>query len=382
MPSIPSQRHLFDVPDSVAYFNCAYNSPQLNESLNRLLSGAHTKCHPWERSSASFFDDAEAIRRLSSAVFGGDADGYAVVPAASYGLSTAARAVEPHLKSGDRILVIAEEFPSNVLPWKRTAQEAGAVLETVPYPEDGNWTKAILGRIETGVRVVAVSTCHWTNGAFIDLRPIGKACRDVNAVLVVDATQSLGAMPFPLNEVKPDFLVAAGYKWLLCPYGFSLLYVSEHWRNARPLEETWLARLNAEDFTALVKYSDTYMPGARRFDVGEKCTATVLPGAIAALEQLKTWGVENIAATISNINSTIAAHLEHLGFRLPTEAQRCPHMFGAQLPTAQTANFVADLKARNIFISQRGSALRFAPHLHVSEHDLHRLIEALSELAI
>lgn len=380
MPSISSQRHLFDVPDNVAYFNCAYNSPQLNESLNQLLAGARTKCHPWERAPASFFDDAETIRRLSFAIFGGDADGYAVVPAASYGLSTAARAVEPHLQSGDRILVIAEEFPSNVLPWKRTAQEAGAVLETVPYPEDGNWTQAVLGRIEMGVKVVAVSTCHWTNGAFIDLRPIGKACRDVNAVLVVDATQSLGAMPFPLDEVKPDFLVAAGYKWLLCPYGFSLLYVSERWRSARPLEESWLARLNAEDFTALVKYSDTYMPGARRFDVGEKCTATVLPGAIAALEQLKTWGIGNIAATLSNINSAIAVHLEQLGFRLPPEAQRCPHMFGAQLPTEQTANFVADLKARNIFISQRGSALRFAPHLHVSEHDLQRLMEALSGL--
>lgn len=381
MPFIASQRHLFDIPDDIAYFNCAYNSPQLNESLSRLLAGARTKSHPWERTPASFFDDAETVRRLSSAVFGGDADGYAVVPAASYGLSTAARAIEPQLRSNDRILLVAEEFPSNVLPWKRTAQETGAVLETVPYPDGGDWTQAILSRIERGVRVVAVSTCHWTNGAFIDLRPVGKACRDVNAVLVVDATQSLGAMPFPLAEVKPDFLVAAGYKWLLCPYGFSLLYVSEQWRNARPLEETWLARHNAEDFTALVKYSDTYMPGARRFDVGEKCTATILPGAIAALEQLKSWGVENIAATLSNINSAIAAHLEQLGFYLTTEAQRCPHMFGAQLPTAQAANFVADLKARGIFISQRGNSLRFAPHLHVSEHDLRRLMEALTELA-
>ncbi|MDD2700293.1 MAG: aminotransferase class V-fold PLP-dependent enzyme, partial [Sideroxydans sp.] len=161
MPSIPSQRHLFDVPDDVAYFNCAYNSPQLNESLNQLISGARTKSHPWERLPESFFDDAETIRHLSSAVFGGDADGYAVVPAASYGLSTAARAVEPHLQSGNRILVIAEEFPSNVLPWKRTAQETGAVLETVPSPEDGNWTQAILGRIKMGVKVVAVYTCHW-----------------------------------------------------------------------------------------------------------------------------------------------------------------------------------------------------------------------------
>ena len=381
MFTIPSQRHLFDIPDEVAYFNCAYNSPQLNKSLNRLLSGVRAKSHPWERTPASFFDDAETIRRLSSTVFGGDADGYAVVPAASYGLSTAARAVEPRLLQGDRILVIAEEFPSNVLPWKRTAREVGCVLETVPSPVHGDWTQAILDRIDRGVKVVAVSTCHWTNGAYIDLQPIGKACRDVGAVLVVDATQSLGAMPFPLAEVKPDFLVAAGYKWLLCPYGFSLLYVSEQWRNARPLEETWLARQNAEDFTALVKYSDTYMPGARRFDVGEKCTATILPGAIAALEQVEAWGVGNIAATLSTINLTIATQLEQQGFQLPTEAQRCPHMFGALLPKAQTANYVAVLKARNIFISQRGNALRFAPHLHVSEHDLHRLMEALRELA-
>lgn len=381
MSFIQSQRHLFDVPDEVAYFNCAYNSPQLNESLNRLLTGARSKSHPWERTPASFFDDAETVRSLSSAVFGGDADGYAVVPAASYGLSTAARAVEPHLQRGDRILVIAEEFPSNVLPWKRTAQEVGAVLDTVPSPVQGNWTQAILNRIDRGVRVVAISTCHWTNGAYIDLRPIGKACRDVNAILVVDATQSLGAMPFPLMEVKPDFLVAAGYKWLLCPYGFSLLYVSEQWRNARPLEETWLARHNAEDFAALVNYSDRYMPGSRRFDVGEKCTATILPGAIAALEQLKAWGVANVAETLSAINSAIASHLEHLGFHLPSEGQRCPHMFGAQLPSERTGNLVADLKARNIFVSQRGSALRFAPHLHINEHDLHRLLEAVTELA-
>lgn len=381
MSIIPSQHHLFDVPDEIAYFNCAYNSPQLKESTNRLLSGVRTKSRPWERTSASFFDDAETIRILAAKIFGGDSDGYSIVPAASYGLSTAARAIEPHLKSGDRILVIAEEFPSNVLPWKRTAQEVGATLVTVPTPEHGNWTQGILDRIDESVKVVAVSTCHWTNGAYIDLRPVGKACRETGSVLVVDATQSLGAMPFPIAEIKPDFLVAAGYKWLLCPYGFSLLYVSERWRDARPLEETWLARQDAEDFTALVKYSDTYMPGARRFDVGEKCAATILPGAIAALEQLEAWGVENIAASLSAINSGIATHLERLGFQLPNEAQRSPHMFGAQLPKGHTGDLVADLKKGNIYISQRGNSLRFAPHLHVSGHDVDRLVEALDQLA-
>jgi selenocysteine lyase/cysteine desulfurase len=380
MPILPSQRHLFDIPDDIAYFNCASNSPQLNESQRRLSEGVRSKNHPWERTTQSFFDDAETIRRLSAEIFGGDADGYAVIPAASYGMSTAARAVEPHLKAGDRILVIADEFPSVVLPWRRTAQETGAILVTVTAPADGNWTQAILGFIDASVKVVAISSCHWMNGAYIDLHAIGKACRAAASILVVDATQTLGAVPFSVAEIQPDFLVAAGYKWLLCPYGFGLLYVSERWRDARPLEETWLARDNAEDFTALVKYSDTYMSGARRFDVGEKCTPTILPGAVAALEQIQMWGVESIAASLSAINTIIAAHLEQLGCLLPAENQRCPHMFGALLPETFSGDLVAGLKSRNIYISRRGNSLRFAPHLHVSEHDVNRLIKGLGEL--
>ena len=380
MDSLISQRQLFDIPDEVAYFNCAYYSPQLNESRNRLHNGVNTKNHPWERTPDSFFDDAETVRSLSSDIFGGDSDGFAVIPAASYGISTAARAIEPRLQSGDQILVIAEEFPSNILPWKRTAQETCAEISTVPEPKDGNWTQGILDRIVSGVKVVAVSTCHWTNGSYIDLLPIGKACRDINAILVVDGTQTLAAMPFSIENIQPDFLVAAGYKWLLCPYGFSLLYVSEQWRNARPLEETWLARDNAENFAELVKYSDAYMPGARRFDVGEKCTPTILPGVIAALEQIKAWGVKRISKSLAIVNKQIGLHLEQLGFHLPSESQRCPHMLGALFPERFRGNLVSALAKRNVYISQRGNALRFAPHLHVNNHDINRLLKALEDL--
>jgi len=380
MEHLNSQRHLFDVPDDVAFFNCAYNSPQLNASKNRLLDGVKSKSHPWQRTPEDFFADAESVRQLSCEIFGGDKDGFAVISAASYGISTAARAIEPHLRPGDKILIIAEEFPSNVLPWRRTALETGAEVITVPTPENGNWTQAILSRISNDVKVVAVSSCHWTNGARIDVKSIGKAARGVGATLVVDATQTLAAMPFSVDEVQPDFLVAAGYKWLLSPYGFGLLYVSENWRNARPLEEVWLARDNAENFSALVNYSDIYMTGARKFDVGEKCTVTILPGAIAALEQIKDWGVREISDSLAQINGKITDQLERLGFQLPDEAQRCPHMFGATLPGHFKGNLVAELASRKIYISQRGEALRFAPHLHINDHDVEHLLVALEEL--
>jgi selenocysteine lyase/cysteine desulfurase len=380
MSIIASQRHLFDIPEDIAFFNIAYYSPQLNESTNRLLSGVRQKSHPWERVTDHFFDDADTIRTLAAKLFGGDSDGYAVVPSATYGVSTAARAIEPRLRPGDRILVAAEEFPANVFPWRRAAQETGASVVTVPYPQDGDWTRAIASRIDGSEKVVATANCHWTNGAYIDLPTIGQASRAAGSILVVDATQSLGVMPLSMDDVRPDFLVAAGYKWLLCPYGFSLLYVAEQWRNARPLEESWQARSNAKDFTSLANYSDTYMPGARRFEVSEKCTPTILPGAIAALEQIETWGIDNIAETLSAVNGRIGAHLERLGFRLPDAAQRCPHMLGALLPEGTAGDLVSALRKEKIYISQRGNALRFAPHLHITSNDERRLTEALDSL--
>jgi selenocysteine lyase/cysteine desulfurase len=371
---------LFDIPDEIAYFNCAYYAPQLNDSRTRLLAGVEAKSHPWESTPSIFFENAETIRQLSSGIFGGDAEGYAVIPAASYGISTAARAIEPQLRTGDGILLIAEEFPSNVLPWRRVAQETGASIVTVSTPKDGNWAAAIINRLDKKIKVVAVSSCHWTNGAYIDLVAVGKACRDAGCIFVIDATQTLGAMPFSMDEIKPDFLVAAGYKWLLGPYGFALLYVSQPWRNSRPLEESWLARENAEDFAGLVNYSDKYMGGSRRFDVGEKCRATILPGAIAALEQIKKWSVSEIADSLSLINRRIGSHLAQLGFQLPNDAQRCPHMFGAVLPDHYPGNLVNELRSRNIYISRRGNSLRFAPHLYINDTDISWLLTALMEL--
>jgi selenocysteine lyase/cysteine desulfurase len=377
MYAIGSQRALFDIPEGVAYFNTASNAPQLNASRARLLEAAGAKSRPWERQPSDFFSDAESIRRLAADLFGADADGWAVIAAASYGLSAAARAIEPTLKPGDRILVMADEFPSNVLTWRRAAKQTGAALTTVVTPADGDWTAAVLDEIRPGVRVVALSNCHWTNGALLDLAAISATCRRIGAILVLDVTQSLGALPLDLATVDPDFMVAAGYKWLLCPYGFGLMYVAPRWRDARPLEESWLARAGAEDFANLVNYSDVYRPGARRFDVGETCAPTILSGAIAALEQLKAWGVARIAESLKATTARIAPELEAQGFGVLPATRRAPHMFGATLPRGHDGDVVGNLREQGVFVSRRGQSIRFSPHLHVTEADLAQLAAAL-----
>jgi selenocysteine lyase/cysteine desulfurase len=380
MYALGSQRSLFDIPQGVAFFNVATNSPLLNTSRARLLEAAGAKSRPWERQPADFFADAERIRGLAADLFGADADAWAIIPAASYGVSAAARIIESTLKPGDRILLMAEEFPSNVLPWRRVTENTGAALTTVATPADGDWTAAILDAIRPGIRVVTLSHCHWTNGALLDLAPIGAACRRVGAIFVLDLTQSLGALPLDLAALDPDFMVSAGYKWLMCPYGFGLMYVAPRWRDARPLEETWLARANAEDFATLVNYSDVYRPGARRFDVGETCVTTILPGAVAALEQLKVWGVARIAESLRAICNRIVPELEAQGFAMPPASRRAPHMFGAALPAGRNDDVAGRLREQNVFISRRGSSIRFSPHLHVTEADLAQLAHALKRI--
>lgn len=380
MNHLSSQRHLFDIPDEVAYFNCAYYSPLLIESARRLHEGVDSKRHPWKMTINDFFADAERIRELSAALFGGDTEGYAVTPAASYGLSTAGRILETVLTNKDHILVMEDEFPSVIFPLRRASQQTGAKMSTVLTPPDGDWTSALLQHINQQTRVLALSTCHWTNGAFIDLLEIRRACDAVGAILILDATQSLGAVPFSMEEIRPDFLVAAAYKWLLCPYGFSLLYVAEKWRDERPLEETWIARENAMDFGNLAKYSDVYMSGARRFEVGEKCVPTILPGAVAALEQIQSWGVKNISGTLQHMNEDIQNHLLGLGFRIRNATIQSSHMIGAIVPDSYKGDAVNALRERQIYISQRGRSLRFAPHVHIHEHDIQRLKVGLTEV--
>jgi selenocysteine lyase/cysteine desulfurase len=376
---IPPQRPLFDVPRDVAYFNCASATPQLNAARDRLRESVAGKSHPWTRIPADYFTNAERIRALCAEAIGGDAEGYAVVPAASYALATAARTLEPRLAKGDAIVMMAGEFPSLVLAFRRVAAERGAAIDIVAAPEDDDWTRAILDRIGARTKVVAVASCHWTNGARVDLVRIARACRDAGAALVVDGTQTVGAMPFDFAAIDPDFLALSGYKWMLGPYGVSFLYVAARWREARPLEESWLARRGAEDFAALVNPSDEYQPGARRFDVGEKGNA-LLAGTIAGLEQLREWGVASIAESLAAVNERIARGVTELGLRVASPQLRCPHMFGARIPERFTGDLIAALREREVYVSRRGQSLRFSPHLHVEDADIERLLSALREL--
>ncbi len=377
--TIANQRHLFDIPDDVVYFNCAYMGPLMHSVLEAGERGMRAKSRPWTISPDDFFEDPERARARFARLIGADADGVALIPAASYGLSCAARNV-PVSENG-RIVVLADQFPSNVYVWREVARTSGASLVTLPRPEDGDWSSAVVASIDERTSVVALPHCHWTDGGLLDLVRIGARCREAGARLVLDLTQSAGALRFDAAEVRPDYLVCAGYKWLLGPYSLGFLWVAPEHREGQPIEFNWTAREDAEDFARLVEYRSAYRPGARRFDVGENANFVLVPMINAALERILAWGVDRIETTLAAVTADIALRAGNLGFRSASPSLRAPHFLGLRIPEGgDTAALAKALARERVHVSIRGDSMRITPHVYNSEADADRLIEALARL--
>ncbi|HEX5880732.1 MAG TPA: aminotransferase class V-fold PLP-dependent enzyme [Actinomycetota bacterium] len=373
---LPVQRELFDIPSDVAYFNCASLAPTLRASREAAEAALARRARPWRISSDDWFSGAEERRALFARLAGVDPDGVALVPATSYGLAVAAANLPAG--PGRRVLVLADDFPSNRYTWQRFAGRTGAALVTVERRDGRTWGEAVLEELDERTAVVAVLATHWTDGGSVDLVAIGERARQAGAALVVDASQALGAAPLDLAAVQPDYLVTVGYKWLLGPFALGYLYVAERHRDGVPLEENWISRLGSEDFGALVDYQDRYQPGARRFDIGQRSHFETTPMAVAALRQLLDWEVERVAATLGQVTGRIQREVAAIGLRL-TSGDRVPHMLGIAFPDEARGAVAAALAGAGVFAGVRGSSLRVSPHLWTTDQDVERLVGALTK---
>ncbi|MCH7675539.1 aminotransferase class V-fold PLP-dependent enzyme [candidate division KSB1 bacterium] len=314
---------------------------------------------------------------MFSQLIGANADDVAIIPAVSYGIAVAAELVA--VKEGDEIVVLEDQFPSNYYPWLELARARNARLVTLPRPRDWDWTAALLEHINQKTAVVALPNVHWTDGSIIHLEKIAEKCRETGAELVLDVTQSLGALPISVKEMKPSFLVTAAYKWLLGPYSFGFLYVRPDLQNKIPLEHNWINRKNSEDFGGLVNYRDEFQTGARRFDVGERSNFALMPMVVAALRQIHEWGVPQIQESLSYLTSLLAAQAKELGLTVTPSQKRAGHILGLRFPQGLPEGILQRLAEKNVFVSIRGSAMRVSPHLYNSEEDIMRLIKVLAE---
>lgn len=377
---IEDAKDLFEIPAGVTYLNCANMAPQLRSITDAGIDAVRAKATPWKLSAPEWFSGAEELRNLAATLLEVESDGVALVPGASYGIATAAANVP--LSAGQTIILLHEEFPSNVYAWRELAKKKGGRIITVERKTGMNYTKALETAINRDTAIVALPQSHWTDGSSIDLERIGALVRSVGASLVIDASQSLGACSLNLSRVQPDFLVSVGYKWLLGPYGLGYLYVAPKWRDSgTPLEQSWLTRAGSEDFARLVEYRDQYRQGARRFDAGEFPQFVLVPMAIAALRQILSWKVARIEQALSFLTERVAGLAVENGYSVLPRSERCGHMIGIRHAAGIPAKLATSLREAKVFVSIRGDSIRVAPHLYNDLSDIDRLFEVLRAIA-
>jgi selenocysteine lyase/cysteine desulfurase len=283
-------------------------------------------------------------------------------------------------KPGDIILALGDQFPSKYYAWRRQALVTGARFHSVSKEVGQPWSESLLEAIERLGDDIAIGTLeghHWASAEYVDLELVIPALRDVGARVVLDLTQTIGAYPIDIPRLAPDFVVAAAYKWQFCPYGIAFLYVDEKYFDGVSIEEPWMDRDGAEDFSRLAEFTDLYQSGARRFDVSAKSSFSNIAGALSAMQLLEEWGVTHISETLATTNERIAGILESRGFETVAAATRAPHFQGARLPAIDPRRLTAQLIEYGVYASVRGDYLRIAPHLYTDDEDLARLDTAL-----
>ncbi|WP_420580502.1 aminotransferase class V-fold PLP-dependent enzyme [Reichenbachiella sp.] len=375
------QRKKFNLNKKFAYLNCAYMAPLLKKVEKAGIEGIKAKRQPNKVSGADFFKDAQTLRALYSDLINNpEPNRIVMIPSVSYGIGNVVNNLP--VQKGENIVITKDQFPSNVYPWKSHCEKHGAELKLVAAPDTvenrgKKWNEDILQAINSKTKAVSLGHVHWADGTLFELKAIRKKCDEVGAALIIDGTQSVGALPFDIQEIKPDALIVAGYKWLLGPYTSGLAYYGPRFDDGEPIEQNWINRLNSEDFANLVNYQDQYEAGALRYGMGQQSNFIANPMLIASIKEIRKWGVDNIQQYCQELIQEPLEEVKDLGLYVEDETARGSHLFGIKFPKEKMEDLATSLKVNRVSVSTRGEFIRVSPHVYNDERDMKKLLQAL-----
>ena len=379
---LSNQKDLFNLPEDITYLNCSYMSPMLKSVAEVGVKSLYGKDDPTSVSPNDFFNNTSDLRTEFAKLINAHSErSCAVVPSVSYAMANVAK----NLKAGkgDNIVIADEQFPSNVYAWKELEKEKGIQLKLVAPPQEAEergkrWNELILETIDAKTKMVSTGHVHWADGTLFDLVAIRKRADEVGAILVIDGTQSIGALPFDVQQFRPDAVVAAGYKWLMGPYASGVAYYGEYFADGSPIENNWMNRLNSENFGGLVNYQDEYQDGSIRYEVGESANFILTPMLTRAIQQVNEWTPAGIQEYLGNLTAPYLKELEALDIQIENNNYRGNHLYGLRLPEHINLEDVkANFAKNHVYVSIRGNSIRVSPHLYNAEKDLIQLVESL-----
>ena len=305
-----------------------------------------------------------------------DAADIALLKNTSEGLSVVAGGLK--WQRGDRIVGIADEFPSNRIVWQALRPQ-GVEFVAVDIHANDDPEAALLAACDEHTRLLAISSIHYASGLRLDLARLAQGCRERGILICVDAIQSLGASAMDVQALQLDFVIADGHKWLLGPEGTALFYCRPTLREQLTLHQFgWYMVEHHMDFD-----HQNWRPAAsaRRFECGSP-NMLGIHGLNASLGLLLEIGLDEVEhallARSRHLMEVIGQSPELRLLSNPTQGR----YLGIVSLTA--ANGDADGLFRHLWdnrvvCARRGDGVRLSPHFYTPYETLDQALQLACE---
>ncbi len=368
--------------EDATYLNVSGQSPMPRVSLRTVQSAMEAKKYPHHKPDSTFFEVPNRIRASIARLIGGKADEIALTSGASAGAAAVAYGLT--WKPGDEIITAKGEFPLQYTVWKPMEEREGLKLKIVSPRDRFLTADDLIAAMTPKTRLVSVSLVRFDDGSLLDAPRLAAACHAQEALLLLDVSQCCGALPMDVTQLGADFLVSAGYKWLLGPFGTGFFWAkSNHIGIMRPGPFYWMAVAGSDNFASLSFDDPKPAPSAKRWDAPEWASYFNfnLVAMDASVDFVVRMGPELVAAHNRRL-------IEFMYERLPKDrcvpaspldpAQRGPYGCFAARSREKTAELYQLLRKENVVVSLREGNIRVSPHLYNTERDIDRLISVIT----
>jgi len=359
------------------FLNHASTGPLPQRAVDALTEFTALRAQPWRFTQELQFGTLAKARAGCARLIGADVSEIALMVNTSYGLNLAARALP--FEPGDVVITSDREYPSNIYPWMELEAARGVTLQRVPCDGVLPDEDAILAALERPrVRGVVLSWVSFATGYRIDVERIGRACRERGIWFVLDAIQGVGAVPLDVRTANVDVVACGAQKWLLSPWGTGFVWLRPDLvQQLRPVDVSWMATRNSDDFSRLIDYDFTYRDDARRFEV------ITLPyqdfvGLNSALDLFFEVGLDEVYGRVERLATRIVEWTSGKpGVRLvtPPDATRRAGIVAVapRDPVAASER----LTAAGVTHSLREGAIRLSPHFYNTDGEVDRALALL-----
>jgi cysteine desulfurase/selenocysteine lyase len=338
------------------------------------------KKFPQRIPDTAFFDVPNRVRASLAKLIGAQPEDIALTSGASTGMAAVAYGLK--WRAGDEILTARGEFPLQYSTWKPMEEREGVKLNVVAPRDRFLTTDDVIAALTPRTRLVSISLVRFDNGVLVDGTRLAAACHAQGALLLLDASQACGAVPIDVGAMNVDFVVSAGYKFLLGPFGTGFFWAKpEHVANMRPGPFYWMAAKGVDNFASMDFANPTAAPSGKRWDAAETANYFNHAALEASVEFVLQAGPETVRAHNHSL-------IELLYQRLPKDrcvptsplnaADRGPYACFAARAPEKTAALYDQLRKANVIVSLREGNIRVSPYLFNTERDIDRLISVVT----